>query len=125
MTEAGDTLGARIFIAHQRLNRILGRHVSNAEFGRIIGEKLRNKSYSSASVGEWEKDESKPDIATVGIIAEICDVDPGWLAYGKSSKAPAPQEVFRTVSAIDALPTLPLERLPESQQTRVARKRRA
>lgn len=46
---------------------------------------------ASSTVSRWEADEKKPeDLDTVLGLAKTLKVDPGWLAFGELSSAPAP-----------------------------------
>ena len=47
------------------------------------------RTVSSDEVVTWFAD-SLPDLRTTAAIAEVCGVDPGWLAFGPASAAPSP-----------------------------------
>ncbi len=84
-------LGRRIFRARLEASIVGPKKISQAELGLLVGRHLgAAKGITGATVSRWEAEESVPDLATVGAIAVVCQVDPGWLAYGNLSKAPAP-----------------------------------
>lgn len=81
--------GDRFFDAWAHLDQRERRRVSGVEFARRVGKELKSSPPSGSTVGRW-KEGTIPDITTVAAIARACDVDPGWLAFGHLSGAPAP-----------------------------------
>jgi hypothetical protein len=83
---------ARLLWAIQGLERReQKRKVENAEIGRRVAEGLgRTPAYRSQTVGKWLEG-SEPSSEVVAMLARVLDVDPGWLAFGSLSQAPAPK----------------------------------
>lgn len=81
----------RMFRARVRLSMRRGEKVSQAAFGALLAARLgRAKDITAATVSRWESGDATPDLATLEAVAELCDIDPGWLAFGAQSQAPAP-----------------------------------
>lgn len=83
--------GRRLRAARLWLDSREPRPVGNAELGRRIGVLLgkTNKAVHESAVGRWGRT-AVPDARTVAAIGQACGVDPGWLAFGDASAAPAP-----------------------------------
>lgn len=62
-----------------------------AQVGRKVAPRV---SISQSAVSRWMKG-SRPDLEVIAAIAETLNVDPGWLAFGELSAAPAPEDPFR------------------------------
>ena len=79
--------------------------VSPGAFAALIEERLRAAGHPRAvppsEVVTWFAD-AVPDLHTTQAIAEACDVDPGWLAFGAASRAPAPTAARAVAPAADA-----------------------
>ncbi len=87
----GAGLGRRVLRARMEASADEPKMISQSTLGLLVGRRLGvEKGISGATVSRWEADESTPDLATVRAIAEVCRVDPGWLAFGEGSKAPGP-----------------------------------
>src|SRR4051812_8952382 len=54
-----------------------------------LAERLGFKSQSEIST--YKKRETPPHAERVLIVAKACGVDPGWLAFGEETAAPAPE----------------------------------
>ena len=84
-------LGRRILRARIELADAGYRKPSQTDLGVLVGRYLGlPKGVTAATVSRWEADQTVPDIETVGAIAAVCNVDPGWLAFGERSRAPGP-----------------------------------
>lgn len=79
---AASTFGQRFEFArdYQTVNGIKER---DTDFAKAIG-------VSNGLVSGWKTAEQAPPVERCLAIAERCGVDPGWLAFGEKSKAPAP-----------------------------------
>lgn len=90
-----ESLGDRVFACHLLIEGATGRRVTLAEVGEMVGAALEREPYSAGSVLAWEKGVSVPDVRVIAALARACtsvgvEVDPGWLAFGSESYAPAP-----------------------------------
>lgn len=84
-----DTLAKRIFAAHLELSLRLGRKVTMAEFGELIGTHMKRASaFSAAAVSRWERGQQTPTPDVIESIAAISGLDPGWISHGLKSAAP-------------------------------------
>src|SRR5215216_2805109 len=89
----GETFADRMSLSYTALCRLRHgriRKIELTEFGQRIGARLMRPAVSPSTIMEWFAGEI-PDVATVQAVAEVCGVDPGWLAFGSSSRAPAPR----------------------------------
>jgi hypothetical protein len=87
-------LGGRIMAARVQLALSSGHKVTQAGLGALVSQALgREQAITGATVSRWEAGQSVPDLESVAGIAAVCKVDPGWLAFGPSSGAPAPDEL--------------------------------
>jgi transcriptional regulator with XRE-family HTH domain len=79
-------------VAH--LHRLEGRFESKTEIGRRVSNLLsRDRPYTPTAINKWFNEGVVPDIATIAALAKVLQVDPGWLAFGDESRAPAPREL--------------------------------
>ena len=87
------TLASRILMARMELSASMGEKVSQERLGVMAASYLRrDRPITGATVSRWEAGETVPDLETVKAVAVVCGVDPGWLAYGSASNAPAPRD---------------------------------
>jgi transcriptional regulator with XRE-family HTH domain len=85
-------LAERILQARLAYSMATKSKVSQEALGALVSERLgREQRITGATVSRWESGGAVPDLATVEAIAEVCGVDPGWLAFGEKSAAPAPR----------------------------------
>lgn len=75
----------RFLLAWQAYERIVGAKVDGQAFAKALG-------VSRPLVSAWQEAESPPPHERILMIAAITGVDPGWLAYGRSTEAHAMQE---------------------------------
>lgn len=88
--EEPEDFGDRLFTAMLVLQGTSREKISETELGRRVAALLeREKPFSQTAVSGW-LDGAFPEVVTVGAIAEVCGVDPGWLAFGEKSKAEPP-----------------------------------
>ena len=87
------TLLERLFLCRNLLERRLGRKLSNPELGDLVARRLRRTPFSGATVSQWMSGKQAMSLEAMRAFAEVCSVDPGWLASGAASSAPG-----RTVS---------------------------
>jgi transcriptional regulator with XRE-family HTH domain len=86
-----DSLGRRIFRAHLELSYRLGRKVTLAEFGELIGHQMkRDTPFTAAAVSRWESGMQIPTPQIIEAIATLTHTDPGWISHGGKSAAPHP-----------------------------------
>ena len=89
----GETFADRMSLSYtalcrQRHGQI--RKLELTEFGQRIGTRLMRPAIPPATIMEWFAG-TMPDVQTIQAVAEVCGVDPGWLAFGAASGAPAPK----------------------------------
>ena len=85
----------RLFRAWYLFQLKKGGSATQEWLGRQVGKKLVDREpLSQSAVSRWMKG-AKPDLETIAAIAEVLQVDPGWLAFGELSRAPAPEDPFR------------------------------
>ena len=89
----GETFADRMSLSYtalcrQRHGQI--RKLELSEFGERIGARLMRPAVAPATIMEWFAGKT-PDVETLQAVAEVCGVDPGWLAFGAASGAPAPK----------------------------------
>lgn len=53
------------------------------------------KPLTQGAISRWFAADTEPDLKTIGAVAAILEVDPGWLAFGAASAAPAPSHAER------------------------------
>lgn len=96
-----DGFKQRYFDATIEYARVHRKTLVPTELAKAVSHKLeRSKEYSASSVSRW-KNGVMPDVPTIAAIAEFLGVDPGWLAFGSQSAAPAPGTVASTPTAED------------------------
>src|SRR5918911_2961359 len=100
-------IGQRIFTAHFERSYRLGRRVTLAEFGRLIAKRLgRAAPFAPTAVSKWEAGLQTPTPEVIEAIAEVAQIDPGWISHGEKSAAPPP----RSRLAVPDIVELPAER---------------
>lgn len=52
--------------------------------------KVLKREVSKAMLSQYQTGQSPPKFDTLEAYAKVCHVDPGWLAFGASSRAPEP-----------------------------------
>jgi len=93
MEQHENTLAERILMARMELSAAMGDKVSQETLGMIAAHYLRrDRPITGATVSRWEAGEAVPDLETVKAVAVACGVDPGWLAFGRASRAPSPRD---------------------------------
>jgi transcriptional regulator with XRE-family HTH domain len=89
------TLLERLFIARNLLERRLGRKVTHSNLGEAVAQQLRRAPFSAATVSQWLSGKQALNFSVTLALAKLCRVDPGWLAFGEESRAPAPEPLER------------------------------
>jgi hypothetical protein len=54
-----------------------------------VSRRLGREPLSQGTVSRWFRG-AVPDLESMGAVAATLEVDPGWLAFGSQSRAPAP-----------------------------------
>ena len=72
----------RLFQAVSRLEGGLGRRLNQEELGERVGKAMGREPYDQSSVSDWLTNGVVPPVPTVAALAQVCGVDPGWLAFG-------------------------------------------
>jgi alkylation response protein AidB-like acyl-CoA dehydrogenase len=65
------------------------RRVTQAEVAEAAAKLLKRKGWTAAAVSRHFGGRV-PDVRTIAAYAKVMGVDPGWLAFGDASEAPAP-----------------------------------
>src|SRR5919201_4279219 len=124
-----SSIGQRIFTAHLELSYRLGRRVTLAEFGRLIAKRLgRAAPFAPTAVSKWEAGLQTPTPEVIEAIADVAQVDPGWISHGEKSAAPPPRGGLAQTDIVQ-LPAPPSKRAGDGRGAGVrgrgqARKRR-
>ena len=61
--------------------------ISNVEIVRRVAAETGGESLSPSSASRW-KSKAVPDLSILGVIAQVCGVHPGWLAFGEVGGPP-------------------------------------
>ena len=86
---------ARLLEAFLHLSGQAGRKLGYRDLGDRVGEILGEGPINQSKLTRWFNGETEPDLREVRAIAKACGVDPGWLAFGEASQAPAPGHTKR------------------------------
>ena len=90
--------------------------MSQERLGGLLSAQLgREQPISGATISRWESNDATPDLATLEALAVVCRVDPGWLAFGERSKAPAPWDRVPTHRLLGHEQRIERELLTESR----------
>jgi hypothetical protein len=82
----------RLKFAWFRWQAINGRELTQAELGETIGKILERKEpLDQTTVSRWFSS-TVPEAYVIRGLAMALRVDPGWLAFGPDSLAPAPND---------------------------------
>ena len=84
-----EGFAGRVFQAHLILTGRLGRKVGHAEMAEMVAEKAGEDPVTPSTVSRWFKG-TIPNASTLLAIAQVCEVDPGWLTFGNDSDASGP-----------------------------------
>ena len=74
-----SSFAQRLFQARLAYSAEKGRQVTQAELADLAG-------VSTAAWSTWEADRSQPPLDTIGKVARVLGVDPGWLAFGTQAR---------------------------------------
>jgi transcriptional regulator with XRE-family HTH domain len=81
-----SSFAQRLFQARLEYSAEKGRQVTQAELAERAG-------VSTAAWSTWEAGRSEPPLDTIGKVAKVLGVDPGWLAFGNQEVAvPSPSQ---------------------------------
>ena len=87
---SSDGFKQRYFEATLEFGRVKGRAPTPEEMIKYVTNELRRADeFSPSSASRWKNGEM-PNVPTIAAIAKYFYVDPGWLAFGELSMAPAP-----------------------------------
>ncbi len=82
----------RLFAAWYLYQARQGEQLSQEWLAEAVSKQLGlDTPITQGAVSRWLKGEG-PNITTLGALAVVLEVDPGWLAFGAASKAPAPSD---------------------------------
>jgi transcriptional regulator with XRE-family HTH domain len=86
------SLGERILIARFEASALRSEKLSQERLGALVSRDLsKGAPITAATVSRWESGDTVPSVTTIGAVARVCGVDPGWLAFGAESAAPSPR----------------------------------
>ncbi len=94
------TLLERLFFARNFLERQLGQKVTTGQLGQLMAERLGRQPFSASSVSQWMSGKQGMSLEAVRALAELCGLDPGWLAFGEASAAPEPERATGTAALL-------------------------
>ncbi len=94
----------RLTIAWLRYQMLRREEIGQQWLSDEVGRRLNRGPLSQGTISRWFRG-AVPDLESICAVAEALEVDPGWLAFGAASKAPAPNEPI--------LPYFRLEPQPE------------
>jgi transcriptional regulator with XRE-family HTH domain len=78
--------------AHIHLEGVLGRRVELKELAEMTTRAHGEKSFSQGKLSGYRLGAVNPSVDVLAAYAKATRVDPGWLAFGRESEAPAPAE---------------------------------
>jgi transcriptional regulator with XRE-family HTH domain len=120
---APSTFAERLEYSRDR-QRVLGTWDSDGAMAEALG-------VSKASVSDYRRSETAPAVERTLAIARWVGVDPGWLAFGEETAAPAPDGFSVWMErrraprpAAKSAATLPVTRNPPALTSDAARRRR-
>lgn len=93
-------LGSRIFEAHIALERRLGHRVPFREFAELVSAVRGGDPVRPQYLSDYEKGLSTPSLETIVAIAQVCERDPGWLAFGAKSSAPVERPLRQIIEGM-------------------------
>ena len=80
----------RLFLAWSLWQARHGRKLTQGQLGELIG-KVGGESFAQNTVSGWFRD-VVPAVHDMEYLARALEVDPGWLAFGRSSNARPPSD---------------------------------
>lgn len=91
-TQFGKRLrAARNAVAARSGERYGMAQLGNDVSARLIATPVKHTGVGRQSIRSWERNLDRPRLETIIVLAEVLDVDPGWLAFGRWwSRAPFP-----------------------------------
>lgn len=111
-----NALKTRLFDARHHVERAIREDLTWEQLAERISAAHGGRTFTGRQVWAYEKGKPIPTMDVVLAYAQACGVDPGWLAFGDASKAPAPtaSEMPRGDAPAATAP-LPLRRLEPGQ----------
>ena len=94
------TLLERLFFTRNLLERHLGKKVTTGQLGELVAERLGRSPLSAATISQWMSGTQAMSLEAVRAFAEVCGVDPGWLAFGAASRALGPVDGARQAAPV-------------------------
>jgi transcriptional regulator with XRE-family HTH domain len=83
-------VGRRMVVAHIQLMSQIGVRVTFVDLADRVTRAHGTRQFTAGQVSEYQKASVMPPIEVVWAYAKATGVDPGWLAFGTDSAAPAP-----------------------------------
>ncbi len=98
----------RLTAAFLSLQAYLGRRISQPEFVKMLNAKAgRGTAWTVSAVSKWGRTRV-PTLEGFATYAAVTGADPGWLAFGKTSRAPG----LSGLPIIEEIEAQPLPRQP-------------
>lgn len=83
-------VGMRLGLAHVHLMGQLGARVTLAQLAERVSREHGERSFAAPQMSDYQKAKAMPPLDVIAAYAKACGVDPGWIAFGASTAAPAP-----------------------------------
>lgn len=80
-----------------------GANITDKEMVELVARATGQPPKAVTTANRWRKG-AVPDLTTISGIARVCEVDPGWLAFGEASGAPGPDAAASLSAATVARP---------------------
>lgn len=102
-----DTLGHRIFLAHNAIERRLGRKVGHTLLGKLVAateDPPRATPYTAGNVSRWERDEKRPLYEAISALADLAGFRKGWVAFGEGEMEADEESRAASDAKLQAMP---------------------
>jgi hypothetical protein len=117
-----EAIAQRMVIAHGVLMSQIGSRVTLTALAERMTRVHGTRRFTPGQVSDYQKAEVVTyPLEVIWTYAKASGVDPGWLAFGSESKAPAPAGSASHRGA--ELPPAPLEEMPRRRKATAKRKR--
>lgn len=83
-------LGQRMEAAHVHLISHIRQRVTLTELADRVSKKHPDRTFTPTQIQEYKKGKARPWLDVIQAYALATEVDPGWLAFGDRTQAPAP-----------------------------------
>lgn len=88
-----EAFGGRVLRAWLAYQARVGRRMPQTELTALVNDRMAaegsDATVTAATVSRWFYGQV-PDLWTLGVLAAVLEVDPGWLAFGDDTSAAGP-----------------------------------